>query len=68
MKNKFCNKDSLNNESDVEQFFVIKLLEDLDYTDDYIKTKKNILVFKTYGFIIQLLPQYKKELRLCLLS
>lgn len=42
MKNKFCSKESLRNESDVEQFFIIKLLEDLDYNSDYIRTKNNI--------------------------
>ena len=41
-KNKFCSKSSLRNESDVEQFFVIKLLEELGYDSDYIKTKTTI--------------------------
>lgn len=39
MKNKFCSKDNLSNESDVEQFFIIKLLSDLGYSEDNIKTK-----------------------------
>ena len=42
MINKFCKISSLNNESDVEQFFIIKLLEDLGFTSDYIKTKSTI--------------------------
>jgi type I restriction enzyme M protein len=41
-KNKYCSKDNLRNESDVEQFFVIKLLEDLGYDSDYIRTKTTI--------------------------
>lgn len=42
MENKFCRKSSLRNESDVEQFFMIKLLEDLGYGPDYIKTKATV--------------------------
>jgi type I restriction enzyme M protein len=41
-KNKFCNISNLSNESDVEQFFIIKLLHDLGYSDDYIQTKTTI--------------------------
>jgi len=46
MRNKFCSRDNLHNESDVEQFFVIKLLEDLGFTDDYVKTKTSIPKFQ----------------------
>lgn len=42
MKNKFCELDSLHNESDVEQFFVIRLLKDLGYKDTNILTKHAI--------------------------
>lgn len=42
MKNKFCTKESLKTESDVEQFFVIKLLENLEYSSDYLETKSSI--------------------------
>lgn len=42
MKNKFCEKPSLRNESDVEQFFVIRLLKDLGYDDNNILTKYSI--------------------------
>ena len=42
MKNKFCEKTTLRNESDVEQFFVSKLLEDLGYKDTNILTKHSI--------------------------
>jgi len=41
-KNKFCKLKNLRNESDVEQFFVIRLLKDLGYTDDLIATKRTI--------------------------
>jgi type I restriction enzyme M protein len=40
--NKFCNRASLKNESDVEQFFVLPLLADLGFTADYLETKANI--------------------------
>ncbi len=46
MKNKFCKAENLRNESDVEQFFIIKLLEDLEFNEDYIETKKNIKEIK----------------------
>ncbi len=42
MRNKFCSDSSLKNESDVEQFFIIKLLEDLGFTEDYVETKTTI--------------------------
>lgn len=41
-KNKFCELKVLTNESSVEQFFVIKLLKDLEYRDKDIKTKQSI--------------------------
>lgn len=41
-KNKFCKLKNLRNESDVEQFFVIELLKDLGFTQDYITTKQTI--------------------------
>ena len=41
-KNKFCKLKNLRNESDVEQFFVIRLLKDLGYADDLIATKRTI--------------------------
>jgi len=40
--NKYCNLTSLNNESDVEQFFILPLLIDLGYSSDYLETKANI--------------------------
>ena len=42
MRNKFCELSSLRNESDVEQFFVIRLLNELGYKDKYILTKHSI--------------------------
>lgn len=42
MKNKFCDKSNLRNESDVEQFFVARLLDDLGYKDANIFTKHTI--------------------------
>jgi len=42
MKNKFCEKLVLRNESDVEQFFVARLLKDLGYKDTNILTKHAI--------------------------
>jgi len=41
-KNKFCSLKNLGNESDVEQFFIIELLKDLGFTQDYISTKQAI--------------------------
>ncbi|MCK4386797.1 MAG: N-6 DNA methylase [Candidatus Pacebacteria bacterium] len=42
MKNKFCEKKVLRNESDVEQFFVARLLNDLGWKDNNILTKHAI--------------------------
>ena len=42
MTNKFCERSSLRNESDVEQFFVVRLLRDLGYNDRNILTKYSI--------------------------
>ena len=42
MKNKFCEKSVLRNESDVEQFFVARLIKDLGYKDTNILTKHAI--------------------------
>ncbi|MCL5093948.1 MAG: N-6 DNA methylase [Patescibacteria group bacterium] len=42
MENKFCEKSILRNESDVEQFFVARLLKDLRYKDTNILTKHAI--------------------------
>jgi len=41
-KNKFCNRSTLRNESDIEQFFVIRLLKDLGYKDANIFTKHTL--------------------------
>lgn len=38
-KNKFCERKVLRNESDVEHFFIDRLLKDLDYKDTHILTK-----------------------------
>lgn len=40
--NKFCRPDDLSNEASVEQFFVVRLLEDLGYDDSEIKPKTAI--------------------------
>lgn len=42
LQNKFCKLANLRNESDVEQFFVIRLLNDLGYEDERIETKTTI--------------------------
>ena len=42
MKKTFCEKSALRNESDVEQFFVARLLKDLGYKDINILTKHAI--------------------------
>lgn len=42
MKNKFCGKANLRNESDVEQFFIARLLKDIGYKDANILTKHAI--------------------------
>ena len=41
-KNIFCDKSTLNNESDVEQFFIMRLLKYLGFEDSQIKTKTSI--------------------------
>lgn len=41
-RNKFCELQSLRNESDVEQFFAIRLLHDLGSNDSLIMTKATI--------------------------
>lgn len=41
-KNKFCAVKNLRNESDVEQFFILPLLNDLGYSEYYIETKATI--------------------------
>ncbi len=41
-KNLFCNLDTLKNESDVEQFFAIKLIKHLGYDEKFIKTKTSL--------------------------
>jgi type I restriction enzyme M protein len=40
--NKFCNIKNLKNESDVEQNFLINVLDDLGFTEDYRETKGSI--------------------------
>ena len=40
--NKFCKKDNLNNEDSVENFFLDRLIRDLKFKDDNIKTKQSI--------------------------
>ncbi len=46
MKNKFCEKSVLRNESDVEQFFVARLLKDLGWKDTNILTKHAIPAYE----------------------
>lgn len=41
-KNKYCKIKTLRNESDVEQFFIIRLLADFGYNDELIETKTTI--------------------------
>ena len=41
-KNMFCHERDLRNESDVEQFFLIRLLSDLGFKDKEIHTKERI--------------------------
>ncbi len=48
MKNMFCKSDNLRNESDVEQFFIIKLIDYLGYKEDNVYTKK-VLTMRQYG-------------------
>jgi len=40
--NKYCALAALHNESDVEQFFILPLLNDLGYSPDYVETKASI--------------------------
>lgn len=40
--NKFCKLRNLRNESDVEQNFIIRLLDDLGFTEDYRETKATL--------------------------
>jgi len=42
VKNKYCDKSNLRNESDVEQFFVSKLLVEMGYSSDYTETKPTL--------------------------
>ena len=44
--NKYCKRTDLRNESDVEQFIIIKLLEDLGFDKSNIFTKNNIQAYK----------------------
>ena len=44
IENKYCKLSNLQNESDVEQFFIIGMLKDLGYSSDYIKTKSTIKI------------------------
>ena len=46
MKNKFCKLRNLRNESDVEQNFIVRLLDDLGFTEDYRKTKATLHAVK----------------------
>jgi len=46
-KNIFCIKENLRNESDVEQFFVIRLLKKLGYKDANIFTKRTLPYLST---------------------
>ena len=48
MKNMFCNSENLRNESDVEQFFIIKLISYLGFKEENIFTKK-VLTMRQYG-------------------
>ena len=41
-KNKFCKLSNLRNESDVEQNLLVRLLDELGYTEDYRKSKSTI--------------------------
>jgi len=45
-KNKFCKLANLRNESDVEQFFVLPLLKEFGYGEDYMETKATISEIK----------------------
>ncbi len=39
-ENKFCNKDDIGNEADVESFLLLRLFAHLGYKDKNIKNKK----------------------------
>lgn len=41
-ENLYCRLDSLSNEASVEKFFVDRMLDDLDYRDSQVQTKKSI--------------------------
>lgn len=41
-KNKFCKLPNLRNESDVEQNFLVRLLDDLGFTEDYRESKASL--------------------------
>lgn len=41
-RNKFCKLPNLRNESDVEQNFVVRLLDELGFTEDYRETKASL--------------------------
>lgn len=41
-ENLYCRLDSLSNEASVEKFFVDRLLDDLEYRDSQVQTKKSI--------------------------
>ena len=45
-KNKFCKLRNLKNESDVEQNFIVRFLDDLEFTDDYRETKTSLNTVK----------------------
>lgn len=45
-QNKFCKLRNLRNESDVEQNFVIPLLDDLGFTEDYRRSKSKLSAVK----------------------
>ena len=44
-QNKFCKFKNLRNESDVEQNFMVRLLDDLGFSDDYRETKAALYSF-----------------------
>ena len=45
-RNIFCRSSELNNEASVEHFFVSRLLSDLGYADNQIKTKQSLSALK----------------------
>jgi len=46
ISNKFCKLKNLKNESDVEQNFLVRLLDDLGFTEDYRETKSALPHFQ----------------------